>query len=397
MTNQTQLFETALGIKAPWYVQGVDFGTELTIAVDFVAGSRFAYTGVPGEHPVHDTVIKRLRHLNFFQFDCYLEVRVPRVRLPDGSVRLVEPDWMGKLDGFTLLFEALVLTLCREMTFAAVARLVNLSWYRVKAICDRYVDLAVAATDLSDVTAVAIDETSARRGQDYISLVADMDGRRVVFVTPGKDAGVVERFANHLEEHNATPAQIQSVSIDMSAAFIKGVDEYLPDARVTFDKFHVVAHASKALDGVRREQQKTDPALKGMRWSLLKDDLEALISQYTTNRTARAWMYREQLREILDRKQIHVVSKMLRRWCTGVMRSKVEPMKDVARMILRHFDGVVAWAQTRQTNGFIEAINGLFQAAKRKARGYASFKTMRTVLFLIAGKLDFSAFNPHAS
>ncbi|OUL74126.1 ISL3 family transposase [Paraburkholderia hospita] len=407
MTNQTQLFEAALGIKAPWYVQGVDFGTELTIAVDFVVGSRFAYPGVPGEHPVHDTVIKRLRHLNFFQFDCYLEVRVPRVRLPDGSVRLVEPDWMGKLDGFTLLFEALVLTLCREMTFAAVARLVNLSWHRVKAICDRYVDLAVAATDLCDVSAVAIDETSCRRGHDYVSLVADMDQRRVVFVTPGKDAGVVERFARHLEEHNATPAQIQSVSIDMSPAFIKGVDAHLPESRVTFDKFHVVAHASKALDGVRRAQQKTDPALKGMRWSLLKDadklnlaqltDLEALISQYTTNRTARAWMYREQLREILDRKQIHVVSRMLRRWCTGVMRSKVEPMKDVARMILRHFDGIVAWAQTRQTNGFIEAINGLFQAAKRKARGYASFKTMRTVLFLIAGKLDFSPINPHAS
>ena len=292
MMNQTQLFEAALGIKAPWYVQGVDFGTELTIAVDFVAGSRFAYPGVPGEHPVHDTVIKRLRHLNFFQFDCYLEVRVPRVRLPDGSVRLVEPDWMGKLDGFTLLFEALVLTLCREMTFAAVARLVNLSWYRVKAICDRYVNLAVAATDLSELTAVAIDETSCRRGHDYVSLVADMDARRVVFVTPGKDAGVVERFANHLEEHNATPAQIKSVSIDMSPAFIKGVDEHLPDARVTFDKFHVIAHASKALDGVRREQQKNDPALKGMRWSLLKDadklnlaqltDLEALISQYTT-------------------------------------------------------------------------------------------------------------------
>jgi len=275
-----------------------------------------------------------------------------------------------------------------------VARVVNLSLHRVKAICDRYVDLAVAATDLSGVTAVAIDETSARRGQDYISLVADMDGRRVVFVTPGKDAGVVERFARHLEEHNAVPGQIESVSIDMSAAFIKGVDEHLPDARVTFDKFHVVAHASKALDGARRAQQKTDPSLKGMRWSLLKDaekldlaqltDLEALISQYTTNRTARAWMYREQLREILDRKQIHVVSKMLRRWCGNVMRSKVEPMKDVARMIRRHFDGIVAWAQTRQTNGFIEAINGLFQAAKRKARGYVRFKTRRTVLFLIA-------------
>ncbi|MBP0593611.1 transposase, partial [Paraburkholderia sp. LEh10] len=125
-------------------------------------------------------------------------------------------------------------------------------------------------------------------------------------------------------------------------------------------------------------------------------DLEALLRQYTTKRTARAWLYREQLREILERKQIHVVSEMLQQWCTNVMRSKVEPMKDVARLIRRHFDGIVAWTQTRQTNGFIEAINGLFQAAKRKARGYTRFETMRTVLFLIAGKLDFSAFNSHA-
>ena len=99
------------------------------------------------------------------------------------------------------------------------------------------------------------------------------------------------------------------------------------------------------------------------------------------------------MRDILERKQINIVSEMLHQWCTNVMRSKVEPMKDVVRLVRRHFDGIVAWTQTRQTNGFIEAINGLFQAAKRKARGYARFETMRTVLFLIAGKLNFAAFN----
>ena len=78
------------------------------------------------------------------------------------------------------------------------------------------------------------------------------------------------------------------------------------------------------------------------------------------------------------------------------LRSKVEPMKDVARMVRRHFDGIVAWTQTRQTNGCIEALNGFFQAAKRKARGYTHFATMRTALFLIAGKLDFTRINPHA-
>jgi transposase len=407
MTNQ--LFESALGITAPWYVHSVDFDAaqrQLNIAVDFVAGTRFGYVGIAGEHPVHDTQIKRLRHLNFFQHECFLEVRLPRVRLPDGSVRLVEPSWVGQLSGFTLLFEALVLMLAQQMPFAAVARVVNLTWHRVHAICSRYVELALATANLSTVSSVAVDETSYRRGHEYLTLVADMQARRVVFVTTGKDATTLERFAAYLSEHDGSPEQVSSVSIDMSPAFIKGVNEHLPEARVTFDKFHVVAHASKALDTVRRQQQKLDPQLKGMRWTLLKDadklnlaqltDLEALVSQYTTSRTARAWLYREQLRDILDRKQINVVSEMLQQWCTNVMRSKVEPMKDVVRLIRRHFDGIVAWTQTRQTNGFIEAINGLFQAAKRKARGYGRFETMRTVLFLIAGKLNFAAFNEHA-
>jgi transposase len=79
------------------------------------------------------------------------------------------------------------------------------------------------------------------------------------------------------------------------------------------------------------------------------------------------------------------------------MRSKVEPMKQVAAMIRTHFNGIVAWTRSRQTNDFIQAINGLFQAAKRKARGYTRFQTMKTVLFLIAGKLNFAAINPHAA
>lgn len=407
---QNQIFEAALGIADPWYIKGADFDAEqkcLSIHIDFVAGSRFAYPGIEGVHPVHDTQIKRYRHLNFFQHECHLEVRVPRVKLPDGRVALVEPDWAGKLNGFTLLFEALVLMLARQMPFAAVARIVGESWHRVYAICAKYVELAVDAADLSDVQSVAIDETSCQRGHDYLTLVADAVKRRVVFVTEGKDAKTVESFAEHLAAHGGDVSQIKSASIDMSPAFIKGVTENLPNARITFDKFHVIAHASTAVDKMRRIEQKTDPALKGLRWALLKDrnslsstqtaDLNALIAHITTKRTAKAWLYREQLREILDRKQINVVSSMLWQWCTNVMRSKVEPMKEVAKMIRSHFDGIVAWAQTRQTNGFLEALNGLFQAAKRRARGYASIQTMRTVIFLIAGKLDFQKFNLHAA
>ena len=405
-----KLFEAALGIASPWYINGVEFDAAkktLAIAVDFTAGSRFAVPGVEGAHPAHDTVTKRYRHLNFFQHECHLEVRVPRVRLPDGGIRQVEPDWAGRLAGFTLLFEALIMAMCREMTFAAVSRLVGLSWHQVVAICKRYVELGLAQADFSEVKRLAADETSTARGHDYITLVADADLRRVLFVTEGRDADTIKAFAADFTAHGGDPKAVTSISIDMSPAFIKGVTQHLLNARITFDKFHVIAHASTAVDKTRRIEQKTDPSLKGLRWKLLRDradltpaaraDLDALVAQVTTKRTARAWLYKEQLREIMERKQVNVVRNMLTQWATNVMRSKVEPMKAVAKMIRSHLDGIVAWTQTRQTNGFLEAINGLFQAAKRKARGYGNFSTIRTVVFLLAGKLDFSKINLHAA
>jgi transposase len=403
-----QLFEAALGVSTPWYVRETRFDVEartLTIYVDFRAGSRFSYPGVACEHPVHDTQIKRYRHLNFFQHECFLEVRVPRVKLPDGAVRLIEPPWAGKLSGFTLLFEALVLSLCREMPFAAVARLVGESRHRVAAIAERYVELALAAADFSEVHEIAVDETSKARGHDYVTVAADAERRAVIFVTETREAQAIERLAVDLTAHGGDPEAIRAVSIDMSPAYIKGVGTYLPNAAVTFDKFHVIAHASHALDLTRRAEQKRDPELKGLRWALLKDrnrlsdarraDLDALLANLTTKRTARAWQYREDLRTILNRKQVNVVRDLLRQWCTNVMRSKVEPMKAVAQMIRKHLEGIVAWARTRMTNGFLEALNGLFQAAKRKARGYRRLSTIRTVIFLIAGKLDFRTLNPH--
>lgn len=405
-----KLFEAALGVSPPWQVTGVDLDAAaktLTIRVDFIAGSRFAPVGVDGQHPVHDTVAKRYRHLNFFQHECFLEVRVPRVKLPDGSVRQVDPPWAGKLSGFTLLFEALVLMLCQQMTFAAAARLVGESRHRVAAICERYVELALAQTDLSAVRKLAIDETSRARGHDYITLAADANERRVLAVAQGRGADSIAQLTTELQGRGCPAERITCVSIDMSPAFIKGCAEHLPNARVTFDKFHVIWHANAAVDRTRRIEQRTDPSLKGLRWSLLKDrsrlsataaaDLDTLIARMTTVRTARAWAYKEQLRQILDRKQINLVRSMLAHWCTCVMRSKVEPMKEVAAMIRKHLDGIIAWAQTRQTNGFLEALNGLFQSAKRRARGFTRLSTIRTVIFLIAGKLSFRTINPHAA
>jgi transposase len=403
-----KIFEAALGISKPWYIAGMAFEpgqSKLRIRVDFEVGTHFAVPGTPGDHPVHDTVTKAYRHLNFFQHECELEVRVPRVKLPDGSVRQVTPPWAGKLSGFTLLFEAFVLMLCREMTFTAVARITGVSVHRVMALCDRYVDATVAAADFSAVKRLAIDETSRAKGHEYVTLFADAEERKVLFVAEDRDAQTVGAFAANLRAHQGKPTQVEVISIDMSPAFISGVEEHFPEAQITFDKFHVIAHASQAIDKMRREEQKLDPSLKGLRWLLLKDrsklnaaqraELDDLVAHMTTKRTARAWHYREQLREIFTRKQPNVVRDLLKRWCSNVLRSKVTPMREVAQMILAHFEGILSWVISRQTNGFLEAINGLFQAAKRKARGYVRFRTIRTVIFLIAGKLDFSRINPY--
>jgi len=405
-----QLFATALGISAPWSVKSVEFQAverRLIIAIDFAPGTRFSVPGVDGAHPVHDTVVKEYRHLNFFQHQCLLRVRTPRVKLPDGGVRLIEPEFAGRLAGFTLLYEALILMLAQQMPFAAVARLVGESPYRVQRLCDEYVELALQQADFSKVKSLAIDETSRARGHQYVTLAADADQRRVVFVTEGRAADTIHALAADLRAHQGTPEAIESVSIDMSPAFIKGVTAALPNARITFDKFHVIAHANKAVDQTRRAEQRTDPSLKGLRWTLLKDAfkltpsagsaLYQLIHAPKLTVTARAWIYKERLRQILSRKQFNVVTESLRHWTTCVMRSKVEPMKDVAKMIRSHFDGIVAWAQTRQSNGFLEAINGLFQAAKRRARGFKRFSTIRTVIFMIAGKLNFTTINQHVA
>ena len=266
--------------------------------------------------------------------------------------------------------------------------------------------MACGLADHSQVKALAIDETSRAKGHNYVTLAADAHARRVLFVTEGRDAKTIKELASYLEDHGCPAENITHTSIDMSPAFISGVSKHLPNARITFDKFHIIGHASAAVDKMRRIEQKTDKSLKGMRWTLLKDksklkpqaaaDLDALIAKMAVKRTARAWSYKEQLRVILERKQINVMRAMLEHWCLCVMRSKVEPMKEVAKMIRSHLEGIVAWAQTRQTNGFLEAINGLFQASKRRARGFTRLSTIRTVIFLIAGKLDFHAINPHA-
>ena len=197
------------------------------------------------------------RHLNFFQHQAYLNARVPRVRCDTCGVKTASVPWARPDSGFTLLFEALVMTMVSAMPVKAVARIVGEHDTRLWRVVHHYVDQARARTDASGVTRLAIDETAARRGHDYVTLFVDIDQARVVFATEGKDADTIAAFADDLTAHGGDPDAISEVCIDMSPAFIKGIAENLPNAAITFDKFHAVKIINDAVEQVRRAEQKT--------------------------------------------------------------------------------------------------------------------------------------------
>jgi transposase len=369
----------------------------LDIEIDFKTGGRFACPECGKvDCPVHDTVKKTWRHLNFFQHQAFLHARVPRIDCPKCGVRLVTVPWARPGSGFTLLFEAFVMTLVKGMPVATAARLVGEHDTRLWRVIQHYVEDAVARMDLADLRRVAIDETAAKRGHNYITLFVDIDARKVVYVAEGKDADTVARFADHVDDHNSDASRIKEVCIDMSAAYIKGVEHNLTEAEITFDKFHAVKLVNDAVDQVRRAESRERPELKHSRYLWLKNERRLSVEQLTALaelarmhlKTARAYRLRLAFQEMYDAPSLDWGELIFERWYGWAIRSRLEPMKKVARTLKQHREGVLRWFDSKIANGLIEAINSLVQAAKAKARGYRSLRNLIAITYLIAGKID---------
>jgi len=369
---------------------------------------------------VHDTVAKTWRHLDFFEHQAYLSARVPRVRCAEHGVHLVQVAWARPGSGFTLLFEVAMLTYAKQMPIAPLAKMAREHDTRIWRVIDHHVQTARAGLDFSEVAEVGMDETSARRGQDYVSIFMDLAQRRVMFATEGRDAATVAAFAADLAAHGGAPTtQIQRVCADMSPAFIKGITAHLatPPAdtdtdgdtdgqqeqeashhpQVVFDRYHVVAKANEAVDTVRRAEAKTRPELKRSRYTWLKNEANLSTKQreqltWLTRpsmnlKTARAARWRDDFNGFYDQPDPDHAEAYLRRWCYGAKRSRLDPIKDFVRLVEAHWDGILAWQQSRLSNGLLEGTNSLIQAAKRRARGYRSKTKMITIIYLTAGKL----------
>jgi transposase len=397
--RDTTLMQQALGLTPPWTVVRSDFDTEagrLDVQIDFTPGSRFVCSGCgAADCPAYDTQRKTWRHLNFFQHQTYLNARVPRIRCDTCGIRQVNVPWARPDSGFTLLFEAMVMTMVSATPVKAVARIVGEHDTTLWRVVHHYVDEGRVRTDASEVTRVAIDETAARRGHDYITLFVDIDQARVLFATEGKDAATVAAFAEDLAAHGGDPAAIEEVCIDMSPAFIKGVAESLPAAAVTFDKFHAVKIINDAVDQVRRAEQKQQDVLRGTRYIWLRNPdtlserqrmtLETLPTRHL--KTARAYQIRLAFQDLYEQPSAEAAS-YLKKWYFWATHSRLEPIIDAAHTVKRHWDGILRWFDSKIANGLIEGINSLVQAAKAKARGYRSKRNLKAMVYLVAGKLD---------
>jgi transposase len=397
--RDTTLMQQALGLTPPWTAVRSDFDTaarRLDVEIDFTPGSRFACPSCgAADCPAYDTQRKTWRHLNFFQHQAYLNARVPRVRCETCGIRQVNVPWARPDSGFTLLFEAMVMTMVSAMPVKAVARIVGEHDTRLWRVVHHYVDEGRARTDAAEVSRVAIDETAARRGHDYITLFVDIDQARVLFATEGKDAATVAAFAEDLTAHGGDPEAIEEVCIDMSPAFIKGVAESLPEAAVTFDKFHAVKIINDAVDQVRRAEQKQQGVLRGTRYIWLRNPDNLSERQRTTLdslptrhlKTARAYQIRLAFQELYDQPS-EAAASYLKKWYFWATHSRLEPIIDAAHTVKRHWEGILRWFDSKIANGLIEGINSLVQAAKAKARGYRSTRNLKAMVYLVAGKLD---------
>lgn len=417
------LFTTALGLQAPWAVKDIELNTAKR-RIDFQVVYEAKRMACPAcgaaNQGIHDRVARSWRHLDFFQYEAWLHADVPRVRCSGcGKTTQVAVPWAREGSGFTLLFEALALSLCRELPVSQAASLMRVAAKRLWTRIAHYVPLARAKDDMRAVRRIGVDETSAKKGQTYITVVHDLDTKRLLFACPGRDHETLKAFADDLKIHGGEPEAVEHVCMDMSAAYTKGATQALPKASISYDRFHVIALANEAMDAVRRDEMRTSAAavreavgandrkgVKRLFWAMRKNPENWNRKQIDTMhwlqrsnlKSARAWRLKQGLREVyanaLASNDEATARLELRAWLSWARRCRLEPFKRLALTLAGRFDGVVRGMLDGRSNAFVEAMNGLLQQTKTAARGFRTTGNFIAIAYLRMSKLKHLPDNP---
>ena len=394
-----ELFTAALGLGRQWRVAECRFEGEpkrLELRLEHVPGEHFECPVCKASCGVHDTIERRWRHMNFFQYRCELVAKVPRTWCRTDGVHQIHVPWAREGSGFTLMMEALVMLLSAEMPVDAMADLIDEHDTRLWRVLMHYVEQAHAKSDWSTVRRIAVDETSARRGRRYVTNVLDDENSRLLLMVEGRGVQAVGAFAEALRHHGGDPSQIEAIAMDMSTSYIKGASQYFPQASIVFDKFHVMVLAGKALEEVRLQLQREGAQLKGAMWSLrgntwnLSPERQAqrkdLCRQYT--QLGRAMSLRETLQAIYANSDGSSPKLNFGGGVVGQHAAASGPFAIWPRTVRQYLDGILAYFDTKLTSGAIEAVNGIIQLAKQMARGFRNFVYFRTAAYHRAGQLN---------
>ncbi len=399
------IYAQIMGIRYPWTVVDVTTDAErkevvVQVAAAFDAAFRCATCGA--SCPRYDTRPRRWRHLDTCQYKTIVAADVPRVECKEHGVQQVPVAWAEAGSRFTLLFEALAIDWLREASISAVARRMALTWHEVDGIMERAVQRGLGRRALVAPERMGVDETSFQKRHEYVTVVTNLEGTKVLWVADDRKAESLAAFYRQLKPDDRR--KIAVVAMDMHRPYIAATRDALPDAdaKIVFDKFHVAKHLGDAVDKVRREEHRElmaedDWTLKGSKYLWLQRpehvdetmwDSAFKLLRESSLRTSKAWALKEAAMSLWDYASRAWATKAWRKWIAWARRSQLEPMKKVAATIRDHLAGIVNAVVTRATNAASESINSKIQKVKRLACGFRNRERFRNAIYFHFGGLD---------
>lgn len=398
------LYATILGIVPPWAVVDVELdlpGDEVRVKVAFAADAPAPCPQCGKGCSRYDHRERRWRHLDTCQLKTILVAAVPRVECPEHGVHQVTVPWAEPNGNFTALFEALVIDWLKVASFSAVAGKLRMTWDEVDGIQGRAVARGLARRGPVAATRIGVDETSFQKRHEYVTVVVDLTEPRVLHVADDRKE---ESLGGYFESLPVEARErVEVVSMDMWKPYIAAVKKWVPEAgrKIAFDKFHVAAHLGKAVDDVRRREHRELDAqgsspLKGTKYLWLRNPLKMTRERTmefaplrdSALRTARAWALKEAAMDLWHYVHHGWAQRQWKGWIGWALRSRLEPVKRVGRMVRDHLWGILNAVVLGVTNAMSESVNSKIQWVKRLACGYRNRERYRHAIYFHLGGLD---------
>lgn len=404
MNDLNQHYALLLGLKDDWLVQSVDLDLEaqrVEIRLQHNADEPCCCPDCGQACPLKDHTEERTwRHLDTMQFETVIKARIPRTNCAEHGVHNVHIPWAEPHGRFTLLFEAFAIRVLKaSSSIEKGRRLLGLGWEAAQRIMNDAVERGLERRDLEEIKHVGIDEKNFGKGHDYVSVMTDIDGGRVLEVVPGRTQEAADSLWNTLSDEQR--AQVEAVAVDMWAAFVNSAEEHVPQADIVHDRFHIAKHLNEAVDQVRRAEHKAlkkegDERLTGSRYlwlareENLSDENAAAFEDLKESKlkTSRGWALVDLFRDFFEQQSERQGRAFFKDWYAWASRCRLKPLVKVAKMIRRHFERIVTWFTHRISNASSEGFNSLIQALKSAARGFRNFENYRTRILFFCGQLN---------